>query len=501
MADHGGQDAGAGLTRADLVRRGFAGGVGLALLGGLPARGLRLRDAAAAPTKKSPVHGFVTRPDLRPPKIYVVADRGGTADGYLFLAPPGGPGMRGGLIADNNGDPVYFHPTKPRTTMDFRPGMLRGRPVLTWWEGRYVFGVGKVGDYVIMDDTYREIARFSSARHRRPDFHEVLLTDHNTLLVTAYETVSADLTPIGGPADGLLYGGLIQELAVPSGRLLWEWRSLDHVDLTETVTADQLGSPYDYFHINGIEVADDGHLIVSARNTSAIYKIDRRTGKVIWRLGGKKSDFSMGKGTQFGFQHDARVHEGGRTLSLFDNGPRPGEGKPESRAIVLSLDTRRMQATLKHEIRHRSPIFAFATGSNQLLPNANRLVTWGITGWFTEYDADGAVCLDARLSDKGQNYRVYRFPWEAKPTVRPAFKAYRNDGAARFYASWNGATALAAWQLLTGPRSGALSESGKHPKQGFETSFAIPHGTRYAAVVALDARGTALERSRTIRLF
>jgi len=86
-----------------------------------------------------------------------------------------------------------------------------------------------------------------------------------------------------------------------------------------------------------------------ARNTSAIYKIDRRSGKVIWRLGGKKSDFSMGKGTQFGFQHDARVHEGGRTLSLFDNGPRSGEGKPESRAIVLSLDTRRMQAPLKHE--------------------------------------------------------------------------------------------------------------------------------------------------------
>jgi hypothetical protein len=329
-----------------------------------------------------------------------------------------------------------------------------------------------------------------------------MLTDHNTLLVTVYETVSADLTPIGGPSNGLLYGGVIQELAVPSGRLLWQWRSLDHVDLTETVTGDQLGSPFDYFHINGIEVADDGHLIVSARNTSAIYKINRRTGKVMWRLGGKKSDFSMGKGTQFGFQHDARVHEGGKTLSLFDNGPRAGEGKPASRAVVLSLDTRRMQATLKREIRHEPSLFAFATGANQLLPNGNRLVTWGITGWFTEYDADGSVCLDAHLSPRGQNYRVYRYPWEGKPSIRPAFKAYRQHaGRARFYASWNGATALTAWQLLTGPRAGALTESGRFPKRGFETAFPIPRGTRYAAAVALDSAGRPLGRSGISRLF
>ncbi len=308
------------LTRADLLRRGVGGGVGLALLGGLPGRGMRLLESAAAATRPT-VHGFVTRPDLRPPVIGVVTPARGTADGYLFLAPSSGPGMRGGLIADDRGDPVYFRPATPRTVMDFRAGTLRGAPVLSWWEGRYVFGVGKVGDYVIVDTSYREIARFSSARHRRPDFHEVLLTDDDTLLVTAYETRAADLTAVGGPSSGLVYGGVVQELSVPSGRLLWEWRSLDHVGITETVS-DQLGSPFDYFHINGIEVDGDGNLLVSARNTSAMYKIARRTGKVIWRLGGKRSDFSMGKGTRFGFQHDARLHEGGRTISLFDNGPR-----------------------------------------------------------------------------------------------------------------------------------------------------------------------------------
>jgi len=489
----------AGMTRAELVRRGLAGGVGLALFGGAPASWARPR-AAAAGRRRAPIHGFVTRPDLRPPVITVSSPARGTAEGYLFLAPSSGPGMRGALIADDRGEPVYCHPTRPNTVMDFRPGTLRGEPVLSWWEGRYVFGVGKVGDYVVMDSSYREIARFSSSRHR-PDFHEVLLTGHDTLLVTAYETVRADLRPVGGPADGLLYGGVIEEYAVPSGRLLWQWRSLDHVDLTETVS-DQLGSPFDYFHINGIEVGDDGSLLVSARNTSALYKIDRRTGKVLWRLGGKRSDFSMGKGTQFGFQHDPRFHEDGRTISLFDNGPRPGERRPESRALVLAVDERRRQVRLQREIRHHPPLFAFATGSNQLLPNANRLVTWGITGWFTEYDRDGHVCLDAHLPAKGQNYRVFRFPWEGRPTVRPAFKAYREGaGPARFFASWNGATALAAWRLETGPAPGSLSPSGTYPRRGFETSFAVPPRTRWAAAVALDADGKPLARSKPARLY
>jgi hypothetical protein len=498
MPEQSGRDGGTGvLTRAELVRRGIGAGAGFVLLGGFTG-GLRLSDAVAA--RKSPaVHGFITRPNLRPPVVTIVSHRRGTAEGYLFLAPASGRGQRGCLIVDDRGEPVYFHPTWPKTAMDFRPGMFHGAPVLTWWEGRFVKGVGKVGDYVIMDASYREIARFSCPNGHRPDFHEVLLTESGTLLVTAYETATADLRAVGGPRQGVVYGGLVQELAIPSGRLLWQWRSLEHVDITETVS-DQIGSPFDYFHINGIDIDQDGNLLLSARNTSALYKIHRRTGKVLWRLGGRRSDFSMGPGTQFGFQHDPRLHDGDRAISLFDNGPRPGERKPSSRAIELALDERRKQVRLKRELWHRPSLFAFATGSNQLLPNGNRLVTWGITGWFTEYSPQGTALLDARLPPKGQNYRVFRFPWTGTPSVPPAFKAYRHGDAARFYASWNGATALKAWQLETGPSPDALTAQGTYPKQGFETSFPVPRGARYAATIALDAKSKPLGRSKTIRI-
>jgi hypothetical protein len=101
--------------------------------------------------------------------------------------------------------------------------------------------------------------------------------------------------------------------------VLFEWHSLEHVGLDETYArVSQDGSPgIDYFHVNFIEVDHDSNLIVSARETFAVYKIDRKTGEVMWRLGGKKSDFEMGPGTRFAYQHDARRQRDG-TISIFD---------------------------------------------------------------------------------------------------------------------------------------------------------------------------------------
>ena len=65
----------------------------------------------------------------------------------------------------------------------------------------------------------------------------------------------------------------MQELAVPSARVLFEWRSLDHVKLTESYS--KVAPAFDFFHVNSIDVDADGNLLVSARNTWTVYKIDR----------------------------------------------------------------------------------------------------------------------------------------------------------------------------------------------------------------------------------
>jgi hypothetical protein len=406
---------------------------------------------------------FVSRPDLDPPVVRILSRGGGVAPGRLFLAPSSGPGEHGPLIVDDEGEPLWFRPTG-LPAMNFRAQTLHGKPVLTWWQALPGGGLGH-GEHVVADASYRELARFPAGNGRPSDLHELLLTDRGTALVTSLEIRHRG-------ARGLTMGGVVQEVEVPSARVVFEWRSLDHVSVDESYSP--VGYPWDYFHVNAVDVDADGHLLVSARNTWAVYKVHRRTGAVLWRLGGKHSDFALGAGARFAWQHDARSHEGGRVLSIFDN------GEKRSRGIVLALDTKRMRASLLHEYVHQPELHAHKLGSVQLLGNGDVLVGWGTDPHFTEFSAGGATRLDATLPRGGESYRTLRFPWRGTPHAGPAAVVR----GATVYASWNGATDVAAWRIEPGGTTVR--------RTGFET--ALPARTGH--VVALDARGRALASYR-----
>jgi hypothetical protein len=68
------------------------------------------------------------------------------------------------------------------------------------------------------------------------------------------------------------------------------------------------------------------------------------------------------------------------------------------------------------------------------------------------------------------------------------------------YASWNGATEVAAWRLEAGPTAGALAAAGTERRTGFETTIPKPKGTRYVRVTALDKHGKTLGVSKTTRV-
>src|SRR5262249_37087230 len=214
-------------------------------------------------------------------------------------APVLGPGEGGPLPVAGNGQGVWFKPPTLLTATGFRTAQFHGEPVLTWWEGSRPDGLG-VGEYVIADASYRELARFGAGNHRGEDQHEFLITPQDTALITSWEKATVDLRALGGRKDATVIGGVVQELEIPSSRVLFEWRSLDHVPVTESLRHVQV--PFDYFHVNSIDVAPDGDLLVSARNTWAVYKLSRKDGHVVWRLGGSKSDFRMGRGATFAWQ-------------------------------------------------------------------------------------------------------------------------------------------------------------------------------------------------------
>jgi outer membrane protein assembly factor BamB len=456
-------------------------------------------DGSSARSKG--VWAFRSRPDLSPPIVEVTAQaHEETAPGYIFAAPKGSNAWQGGsMIFDDRGQLVWFHPTQNANlrAMDLKVQNYRGKPVLTW--GESVVG----GDeWVILDNSYREIARLRAGNGYQGNFHEFLISPQDTALITISNPVPIDLSAVGGSKDGVVYEGIVQELDIESGEVLFEWHSLQDIGLEETYYRL---SP-DYFHINSIDVDHDDNLLVSARNTSAVYKIDRSSGEIIWRLGGKKSDFEMGPGTRTRYQHDARRQSDG-TITIFDNGatvfdasiPKAVEG---SRGIVVELDEERTSASLVREYTHPDNPLALASGNMQVLPNKNVFIGWGQQELvdFSEFSEDGELLFSASFS-KDITYRAFRFEWNGYPSEQPAAVAERaSEDQIRVYASWNGATEVAGWEVLAGPSPRQLRSVGSVPRDGFETAMLVRTAEPYVVMRAKHSSGRVLGASKPVEL-
>jgi hypothetical protein len=384
---------------------------------------------------------------------------------------------------------------------NFSAAEYRGEPVLVWWEGKILqTGYGQ-GEAVVLDRAYREVARIRAARGRSIDLHALTLTPEGTALFTCYpEAVPMDLSSIGGPSDSQVRESIIQEVDIASGRLLFEWRSLQHIPVS--ASHQSMGEPYDYLHINSIQPLPDGNLLVSARHTWAVYKLARRTGEVIWTLGGKRTQFQMGSGTQFAWQHDARLVSD-RVMTLFDNGTDgPVKTESQSRGLALEVDESRRKVTLRQQYLSPQHLRAGAMGSVQILPSGRVLVGWGVASSTIEFAPDGGLLSAFALPGGMYSYRGSLLPWSGIPHHRPAVAARRDtrrDGAT-VYASWNGATEVSGWQVDAGAAHDQLRPVGIATRRGFETVIPLQSGLRYGSVTALDRSGRRLKRSPVIKL-
>jgi hypothetical protein len=457
--------------------------------------------ARAAPP---PARTYHSRPDLKPPLVRIRTVAHNTAPGYLFIAPKMVVAQAGPMIMDNRGEVVWFKPLNTKGVTDFRVQHYRGKPVLTWWRGR-VSNVG-VGDgwYVIYDTSYRPIAEVRAGNELVGDVHEFLITKNNTALFTVYHRLPVDLSSVGGPKEGKIWDGILQEVDIQTARVLFEWHSYSQVGITESYApppkakAGAKAPPYDYFHINSIEVEPNGNFLVSARNTRTVYEIDRKTKQVLWRLGGKKSDFKMGAGTKFAWQHDARRQPDG-TITIFDNGAAPPVEK-FSRVLVLRANTKTKKATLVRSYQHPQRLLAPFEGNAQFLTNGNIVVGWGAQPYVSELSRSGALLFDAYFGDDkppgkdADTYRAYRFVWHGQPKDRPVV-VVAGDAA---YASWNGATEVVRWQVLAGPAAGQLKPVQTVAKNGFETPLRLTKLAAFYAVKALGRGGKVLGTSEPV---
>jgi hypothetical protein len=461
----------------------------------------------AAPRVSGDVWAFHSRPDLLPAAVTITKpDPRGTGD--VFVAPQIGPLQQGPEIISPNGSLIWFNPVpKDNAATDFRVQFYQGQAVLTWWQGNESAGVG-VGQDIIMNDTYQVVKTVSAGNGLSADLHEFQLTPRGTALITAEYPVIVSAASLGGSTQEVVFDSVVQEIDMATGLVVFQWDSLDHVPLSagytmlpnppkkgKPVQPNGMWDPYDYFHVNSVGVDEDNNLLISGRNTWAVYKVNRNTGAVTWTLGGKSSSFKLGPGAAFAFQHDARVRSAGDGIvSMFDDGAGPPYVHSQSRVLKLRLDFKRMTASVVSQQGHSPPLLSSYEGDDQELPDADDFVGWGQRPYFSQYNAHGKLVFEGRFVDANITYRAFRFPWYGTPSDPPAVAASRQGRKMTVWVSWNGATGVAAWRVFGGSRPDAMPAVATAPKRGFETAI-VARARAYIAVQALDAKGHVLRRS------
>lgn len=445
--------------------------------------------------------------ELQPPDMRISRGSGTLAPGYVLFAPYQSANSDGArqsanwVMTDDNDLVLGWDGTAGR---DFRVQSYNGTPHITYWTGRDSQGRSAghgYGHFVLLDDQYHErhfdptreiLTQFGPAKHDILDLHEHQVTDRGSLLTIVYENIPMNLSAVGGPEDGWIVNSRVVEFDIDTGAVLFEWNPVDHVSLRTSkqkiIGADPMfegngtqEAPWDWIHINSIDVRDD-MLLIGARHTWTVYLVDR-SGEVRWRLEGETGgDFSsMPEEATFRWQHYVRFHhfdEDYLTLSMFDN-HNAGRGQNEiaTRGLVLTLNVRTRERPLlvRRTEAVCQPLYANSQGSLQFgLENGNFFQAYGAIPVMREYDAAafGKFSWEARFgfNSSVQSYRAFKQIWKATPRDwDPVLIVEEGFG----YVSWNGATDIDSYHLLSGGDPTTLARRGCFHRRGFETKFPV----------------------------
>jgi hypothetical protein len=298
--------------------------------------------------------------------------------GYVVFGTGGSPGGGYGLVIDNTGRIVWYRrfPNGPGLAFMAQPN------------GRYVTrpptpDPTDIEPWFELDALGNVTRTMSCARSLQPRLHDLIGEPGGGYWILCDETRTMDLTASGGVAAARVTGTAVQHVS-SSGELLFHWSPFDHFAITDVDPAERTGVSVNWTHGNALDFDPDGNLILSFRNLGEITKIDPRTGNVIWRLGGRRNQFTFLDTPMPAFyrQHNARAYARDAVL-LLDNLGNPSE----SRAERYALDETARTARLMQSFGATPGAVTEIGGSVQDLPGGRTLVSYGTAGRVEEYDA------------------------------------------------------------------------------------------------------------------
>ncbi len=375
-------------------------------------------DFSPGPAKQSAIRNRTSEVSLDNPVLPVdfpklrVNDVGSTAAGYVFISSFGwtssvvaSPFL---LILDDFGNPVFYREMSA-ACMDFK---LQPNGHLTYFDR-------SDNIFYELDSSYTIVDTYACGNGYTTDLHELLLLPNGHCLLMSYDPQVVDMSTVvpGGNIAATVSGLIIQELDRQKN-VVFQWRSWDHFKITDATHESLTAAAIDYVHGNALDLDADGNLLLSSRHMDEITKIDRGTGEIMWRMGGKNNQFTfVNDSIGYSHQHAIRRLPDGN-ITLFDNG---NFHSPQfSRAVEYKLDEKNKTVALVWQFRNTPDNYGVAMGYVDRLPNGNTLIGWGVSApSVTEVNSDGVKLFELSLPDNVVSYRAYRFVWNvnAAPTA------------------------------------------------------------------------------------
>lgn len=475
---------------------------------------------------------YVTRQDIQAPTWNILRNNKTLlAPGYWFIAPyeektqevPGGKFI-GPHIYDGDGEliwsgtPFFGH----WNVFDFTVANVSGQPHLAMqdWHGQRG---------VILDSSYEiwKTAPMLAAGDTFQNMHAFHVVDDGK------KALPLNVRHWDAPAENSIrdvgYNGTCKvgyqgfrelDLTKPGTPIVFEWEPKEHVSLNESTYIKYNGKDYDgtakdmcirgwdAMHVNSVDKFPDGDYLVSARHSDTLYKISHVDESIVWRLGGKTSDFEFGDNAKFARQHHGEVlkqNSSHITISLFDNAVGEGWQMAErrfSRGLIMSLDLNKMTANVTTQFGHPQGRLSSGRGSMQVLPNGNAFINWADDSHISEHLPNGTVLgFQASLPAKIDTYRAFKFPWIGRPKQPPDVHAEvtwddDHNMTTKISMSWNGATEVEKWAVHGVNAEGKAVHIDTVPRDGFETTLDHDGLVTNVYAEALDKHGTILGTSK-----
>jgi len=282
--------------------------------------------------------------------------------------------------------------------------------------GNFTYFSRNGGKYYELDTNYVRVDSFYTGNGYLTDIHELRVLPNRHALLMSYDKQVIDMSQIvqGGNPAAQVTGLIIQEIDA-NKNVVFQWRSWDHIPITDATYEDLLGVEIDYIHGNAIELDNDGNIMISSRHLDEITKINRTTGSIMWRLGGKQNQFSFPNDPgRFSYQHGIRRLMNGNII-MYDNG---NYHTPSvSRAVEYIIDEANLVVTKVWEYKNTPVIYGYAMGFAQRLENGNTLISWGaVNPTLTEVKPDGSKALEMNLPTGVFSYRVFKYNYGSSVT-------------------------------------------------------------------------------------